>query len=46
MAVCCWDDAAGARQQARYRLAELHLFVRRPGLFRSGAGHRQGGRRF
>jgi hypothetical protein len=29
MAVCCWDDAAGAHQQARYRLAELHLFVRR-----------------
>jgi hypothetical protein len=46
LAVCCWDDAAGTRRQARYRLEELRLFVRRPGLFRPAVGHRQGERRF
>ncbi len=46
LAVCCWDDAVGSRQQARFRMDELQPFLRRPSLFKPAAGTRQSERRF
>ncbi len=46
LAVCCWDDAVGTQQQARFRVEELQPFLRRPSLFKPDAGTRQDERRF
>lgn len=46
LAVCCWDDAKGTRQQARFRIDELQPFVRRPSLFKPELNTRHGERRF
>jgi uncharacterized protein YodC (DUF2158 family) len=46
LAVCCWDDAVGTRQQARFRMDELQPFLRRSSLFKPEVTSRQSERRF
>ena len=46
LAVCCWHDGVGTRQEARFRMDELQPVLRRSSLFKPDVGTRQSERRF